>query len=736
MEKKILFNLFENSDICCYGAIENAKLIKKIYPEWKGVFYVVDDIDLAIVNAIMLSGCDICFINKSVNNDCNEYIRLFHQLSNLNVKYILIRDVINRISKKEADAVNEWIKSETVFHIIRDHDKHIYPITNNFFGINCDKFRNLLNNNTKINSNKTSFDFYLTNILWPLIKENYIAHNRCKMFNTLNDHTFTINDDICGVNYNEDNEPIQYQIKSFIKKKVIIFEHKKLTFTKELQIMQHFRIIFPTWQIIYLNNEMKEFMYIHLKQYRIQYIQIDKLFYSYFKFRLLLDQNIHYVLYNPEFIFDNDYDLDDIILNNNDTLICLNDEKSFLIINKNKLYNKSYDELIDNFNKTNDIKNFDVALKTFINNLHLDIKVLTNNYKCLKYDTLKDKKLSVIIISRNDDFIPDYKERCKICFDSMINAFDEVIYIDWNSPSGITLLDKLKTELINEGSNIIGWDKIKQIVITKEDVVKLNLKDAEECPQVIARNIGIRHATGDYIISTNIDIVVPTRDEFNKIKIYPNTFYTIGRIDFKCNLMYKLYNSGHSIKDIKNIKHDFISDYDDIVISHIFMNDIYPIKQSNKIIDIPDNINFDVINLMLQDDDIVEYYSFTDYDNNIQGKVINKYQTEIERNDYRKYPKILNCGDFQFGSKEIWFDIKGFEESMIHSLGSDNNIHVKVIKHKHNLVILSEPYIYHISHGKRSSHIQGNDLLKFNDFNTYIRNFKQTKNTDNWGCYI
>ena len=39
---------------------------------------------------------------------------------------------------------------------------------------------------------------------------------------------------------------------------------------------------------------------------------------------------------------------------------------------------------------------------------------------------------------------------------------------------------------------------------------------AQVCCETLARNIGIRRATGDYIVSTNIDVIAPRRDQLEQ----------------------------------------------------------------------------------------------------------------------------------------------------------------------------------------------------------------------------
>ena len=50
-------------------------------------------------------------------------------------------------------------------------------------------------------------------------------------------------------------------------------------------------------------------------------------------------------------------------------------------------------------------------------------------------------KISAVIVSRNDGYGGHLNERATYCFNSAIDTYDEVIYIDWNSPTHSLLYD-------------------------------------------------------------------------------------------------------------------------------------------------------------------------------------------------------------------------------------------------------------------------------------------------------
>jgi hypothetical protein len=141
-------------------------------------------------------------------------------------------------------------------------------------------------------------------------------------------------------------------------------------------------------------------------------------------------------------------------------------------------------------------------------------------------------KLGVVVVNRNDGY-KDY-ERGIIHFQSMLETFDEINYIDWNSPDGSFVWD-----IINE---LPKTGRLKHFVITP-DVVKqlIPYPDASKCNETLSRNIAIRRSQADWIVSTSIDIIPPKREDLiNVIKtLNKNTFYTVSRRELPLSIVEK-----------------------------------------------------------------------------------------------------------------------------------------------------------------------------------------------------
>lgn len=130
--------------------------------------------------------------------------------------------------------------------------------------------------------------------------------------------------------------------------------------------------------------------------------------------------------------------------------------------------------------------------------------------------------VGAVVIGRNDNYGGNLIERATLCLTSLINSLDRVIYIDWNTATR-SLIDEIHQDLPHKQN--FYW-----INVTPDEATKFNHNDknAQVCTEVLARNIGIRRINTTFILSTNIDVISPTRKYFDMLTD-KDTFYVIPR---------------------------------------------------------------------------------------------------------------------------------------------------------------------------------------------------------------
>jgi len=155
-------------------------------------------------------------------------------------------------------------------------------------------------------------------------------------------------------------------------------------------------------------------------------------------------------------------------------------------------------------------------------------------------------KIASVVVNRNDGY-KDF-ERGLIHFKSMIRSFDEVNYVDWNSPNG-SFIWEIEDKLPKKG-------KIKHYCIPSNVVSQIIFDaNAQKCNESLSRNIAIRRSDADWIVSTNLDVIPPTKQELKRLikKLDKNTFYTISRREAPKDIIYNSKTENKLRENLSNI---------------------------------------------------------------------------------------------------------------------------------------------------------------------------------------
>jgi hypothetical protein len=266
-------------------------------------------------------------------------------------------------------------------------------------------------------------------------------------------------------------------------------------------------------------------------------------------------------------------------------------------------------------------------------------------------------KKTVILTSRNDNYGGNLHKRTTMALTSLIEHHDEVIFVDWKTNNGEGVISNIKHNLPHTG-------KLKYIQVPKELLKEKYPHIADyTIIESIGRNIGIRRATNDYIISTNIDIVTTPLDDSI---LNENTFYTVSR------------------RDVDESFHLSFNDYQSLYNSLWGNRDGYRAK-------------------------------------------------ELFETDNDKWSLINCCGDYQIGHKNVWNQMKGFEESVLFGCGIDTNVMKKASFYSDIKVL--DHYVFHLNHGKGGNRDEDESVPPMSNQKEIIRDFTQTTNLENWGMY-
>ena len=131
--KIISFSLWGDNPKYTVGAIRNAELAKQIYPDWICRFYLGQSVPDKIV-WLLEAMQNVELVHKPVDGDWTGMFWRFEPASEEDVEVMISRDTDSRLNMREKAAVEEWLKSDKRFHIMRDHPFHKFPVLGGMWG--------------------------------------------------------------------------------------------------------------------------------------------------------------------------------------------------------------------------------------------------------------------------------------------------------------------------------------------------------------------------------------------------------------------------------------------------------------------------------------------------------------------------------------------------------------------------------------------------------------------------
>ena len=177
MNKIIAFSLWGDNPKYTIGAIRNAEIAKEIFPDWHCHFYVGNDVTEEIKKSLL--NLDSLIIEMGVSG----WNALFWRFFSADGENVMIsRDTDSRLGLRERAAIDEWLKSDKDFHIMRDHKYHATEILGGMWGAR----NGVLKGITELIEDYDTGDFddkyqvdqnFLREIIYPMVKDNAVVHD-------------------------------------------------------------------------------------------------------------------------------------------------------------------------------------------------------------------------------------------------------------------------------------------------------------------------------------------------------------------------------------------------------------------------------------------------------------------------------------------------------------------------------------------------------------------------------
>ena len=186
MKKVISFSLWGDKAIYNIGALKNAELAEKMYPEFECWYYIhKDSVPQKTIDELSKFNNVKIILRTGILNKPMTW--RFESIDDPNVEINLSRDLDTRILLREKLAVMEWIKSGKLFHIMRDHPHHMnptWPISAGMFGTRKLPMINIWKSilDTYKNNNRYDDQVFLREKIYPSIVNNCMIHSSFGIF--------------------------------------------------------------------------------------------------------------------------------------------------------------------------------------------------------------------------------------------------------------------------------------------------------------------------------------------------------------------------------------------------------------------------------------------------------------------------------------------------------------------------------------------------------------------------
>jgi len=164
------------------SAILNAEMANDIFPGWTCRFYIDKNVNLDYVKKLENLGSEIIIKERKHKAKFEAITCRFLAASDSNI--MICRDVDSTLLKRDKVAVDEWLKSDKDFHIIRDYKFESFRIMGGIWGCrngilsNMDK---LLNNWGALYPSVQDMIF-LNIVIYPRIRNNVFIHDEYDNF--------------------------------------------------------------------------------------------------------------------------------------------------------------------------------------------------------------------------------------------------------------------------------------------------------------------------------------------------------------------------------------------------------------------------------------------------------------------------------------------------------------------------------------------------------------------------
>lgn len=120
------FTIFGSSDKYCKGLLRNIELIHEQFPDFFIYIYIGNDVPDYLIEQLK-NEKNVKLIFTDETGMVNKLYRFF-AIDDNDVDIMFVRDADSRVLERDASTIHDFLQSDKLFHIVRDHPNHFHRI--------------------------------------------------------------------------------------------------------------------------------------------------------------------------------------------------------------------------------------------------------------------------------------------------------------------------------------------------------------------------------------------------------------------------------------------------------------------------------------------------------------------------------------------------------------------------------------------------------------------------------
>jgi protein O-GlcNAc transferase len=193
MKKVFSFSLFGSAKKYCLGMLKNIELIQTHFPDWFIYIWIGDGVPEDII--LQLNDYkSVVLISTNQTGLMNMSYRFF-SIDFPDVEVMCVRDADSRINERDKACIEDFMNSDKLFHIIRDHPNHHHPIMGGMWGVKKNYMNvRLLDAFQRWKQSNSSAEFwndmdFIKNFFYPDVLPVAMIHDEYQTLEPPNFHT-------------------------------------------------------------------------------------------------------------------------------------------------------------------------------------------------------------------------------------------------------------------------------------------------------------------------------------------------------------------------------------------------------------------------------------------------------------------------------------------------------------------------------------------------------------------